>query len=160
MDDIAITPSTDAEVIAGLHAATVRVAYRDFFPGGQPPTAAALRLAWESRLADPTAMALVATSGGRPVGSVLTRANHEFGEGELSALHVLPGEWGRGIGSALHDAALAALAAAGHRRAGLWVIEANERARWMYERRGWVLRPEVAQRYFGVTEVRYSRAIP
>lgn len=159
MDEIAITPSADAAVIAGLHAATVGVAYRDFFPGGQPPTAAGLLLAWESRLADPTAVALVATRDGRPVGSVLARANHEFGEGELSALHVLPGEWGMGIGSALHDAALAELAAAGHRRAGLWVIAANERARGMYERRGWVLRPRVAQQYFGVTEVRYCLAM-
>ena len=160
MDEIGIAPSTDAEVIAGLHAATVGVAYRGFFPEAPPPTADELRPVWESWLEDPTALALVATTGGRPVGSVLARANREFGEGELAALHVLPAEWGRGVGGALHDAALTALAAAGHWRAGLWVIAANERARGMYERRGWVLRPEVAQQYLGVTEVRYFRNIP
>jgi GNAT superfamily N-acetyltransferase len=78
----------------------------------------------------------------------------------IAALHVLPAEWGRGIGSALHDAALTVLSRAGHRSAGLWVIAANQRARRMYEQRGWVLRPGVEQLSYGVPDVRYRRPLP
>jgi GNAT superfamily N-acetyltransferase len=68
----------------------------------------------------------------------MTRTDPKFGEGEIVGLHVLPSEWGQRIGSALHDAALAMLSGEGHRTAGLWVIAANQRARRMYERRGWL----------------------
>jgi len=67
---------------------------------------------------------------------------------------------GKRVGSALHDAALAVLAEEGYRTAGLWVIAANERARRMYERRGWVLCPGAGQQSYGVTEVRYRRDLP
>jgi GNAT superfamily N-acetyltransferase len=68
---------------------------------------------------------------------------------------VLSSEWGKGIGSGLHDAALAVLSEAGYRDAGLWVIAGNDRARRLYERRGWVRCPGVEQQAYGVTEVRY-----
>jgi ribosomal protein S18 acetylase RimI-like enzyme len=156
----AISPCADVEVLAALHQATVTVAYLGYFPDSPPPTVTGLRTIWAARLADPTAMALVACHGGRPVGSVMARADPEFGEGQVIGLHVLPAEWGQRIGSALLDAALAVLAQRGYRTAGLWVIAANERARHMYERRGWVLQPGVEQQSYGVTEVRYRRELP
>jgi ribosomal protein S18 acetylase RimI-like enzyme len=155
----AIAPCADAAVIAALHQATVTVAYRGYFRHRSPPTAAELQDVWTRRLADPTAAALVACRDGRPAGSVMTRADPEFGEGQIVGLHVLPSEWGQRIGSALHDAALAALSTAGYRTAGLWVIAANQRARRMYENRGWLLCPGIELCNLGVTEVRYRREL-
>lgn len=160
MADVAIFPCADAGVIAALHRATVAVAYREYFPDSPPPTVASLHAIWAERLADPTAVALVAYRGGRPVGSVMARADPDFPGGQLAGLHVLASEWGKGIGSRLHDAALAVLSEAGYHGAGLWVIAENNRARRMYERRGWVRCPGVGQQAYGVTEVRYRRELP
>jgi hypothetical protein len=84
--DVAIVPCADAGVIAALHRATVAVAYRDYFPGSPPPAVAELEVIWAERLADPTAMALVACRGGRPVGSVMARADPDFPGGQLTGL--------------------------------------------------------------------------
>ena len=158
--DVAIVPCADAGVIAALHQATVAVAYREYFPDSPPPTVAGLRAIWAERLADQTAVALAACRGGRPAGSVMARADPDFPGGQLVGLHVLPPEWGKGIGSDLHDAALAVLSEAGYHDAGLWVIAENNRARRMYERRGWVRCPGVEQQAYGVIEVRYRRELP
>jgi GNAT superfamily N-acetyltransferase len=155
-----IGPCADAGVIAAVHQAAVTFAYRGFFPDSPPPTVAELQAIWVTRLADPTAAVLLASRDGRPAGSVMASADPQFGEGQIAGLHVLPAEWGQGVGGALHDAALTVLSAAGHRTAGLWVIAANRRARRMYERRGWALLPGVEQQDYGVTEVRYRRELP
>jgi GNAT superfamily N-acetyltransferase len=157
---LAIAPCTDAEVLAAVQHATITVAYREYFPDTPPPTVAELAAIWAGRLADPTAVALVARRDGQPVGSVLARQDPDFPGGQIAGLYVLPAEWGQGAGSALHDAALAALSAAGYHAAGLWVIAANDRARRMYERRGWVCCPGVEQPAYGITEVRYRRELP
>jgi len=157
--DIAVTVCADAAVIAALHRATITVAYSGYFPHSEPPTLAELEALWATRLADPTAVALVARCDGSPVGSVMASADREFAEGHIAGLHVLPAVWGMGVGSSLHDAALMLLSEAGHHTAGLWVIAANNRARRMYERRGWVLRQGVEQDPYGVLEVRYQREL-
>ena len=147
-------------MIAALHRATVAVAYREYFPDSPPPTIAELQAIWAERLSDPTAVVLAACRGDRPVGSVMARTDPDFPGGQLVGLHVLPPEWGKGIGSGLHDAALAVLSEAGYSDAGLWVIAENSRARRMYERPGWARCPGVEQPAYGVTEVRYRRELP
>lgn len=160
MDRLALERCTDAGVLARIHAATVAVAYRPFFPAGStPPTADELTEEWVSRLADPTAVALLATVDGQPAGSVVARADRRFPGGELAALHVLPSQWGKRIGSVLHDAALDLLTGAGHDMAWLWVLAANDRARRMYERRGWTARPDTMKDYHGARELRYFRPL-
>lgn len=57
---------------------------------------------------------------------------------ELSVLHVEPAAQGAGVGSALHDAVLDRLRAAGRKGLHLWVYEANGQARDFYAARGWV----------------------
>jgi GNAT superfamily N-acetyltransferase len=59
--------------------------------------------------------------------------------GEILRLYTHPRGWGRGAGSALLARAVAALRAAGCRRAWLNTEARNERARQFYERRGWRL---------------------
>ena len=57
--------------------------------------------------------------------------------GEIPAIYVEPSAIGTRVGRALFEAATSALREAGYRRATLWVLEANERARRFYERAGW-----------------------
>jgi GNAT superfamily N-acetyltransferase len=146
----------DLAALIDLHLATVLVAYRDWFPPGSPePTPRQLSQVWSADLADAHGVLVCEDDDGALVGSVVARAT-----GDLARLHVRPARWGEGIGGALHDAALDALWAGGHERAGLWVIEANERARGLYERRGWTLDPDREPLVeLGVREVRYVREL-
>lgn len=57
--------------------------------------------------------------------------------GHLSRLYVDPAMWGAGIGTALHEAAMADLTSGSFPAATLWVLEGNLRARRWYERLGW-----------------------
>lgn len=59
------------------------------------------------------------------------------GWGEIYAIYTDPGFQGRGVGSAVHDAALARLAATSHIEAALWVLRSNTRTRQWYADRGW-----------------------
>jgi hypothetical protein len=93
-------------LIAAVHHAAISVAYRGYFTHSPPPTVAELRAAWTARLADPTATAFLASRDGQPAGSVMARADPQFGEGQIVGSHVLPSQWGQRIGSALHDSAL------------------------------------------------------
>lgn len=52
--------------------------------------------------------------------------------GEFSAIYVLRSHQGRGIGRAIMAAMAAALLAAGHSAASLWVLRQNDRARRFY----------------------------
>ncbi|GAA1282400.1 GNAT family N-acetyltransferase [Saccharothrix xinjiangensis] len=58
-------------------------------------------------------------------------------EGELNQLQVDPARWGRGVGHALHEAALAELRGRGLATAHLEVFAENERARRFYLAHGW-----------------------
>lgn len=83
--------------------------------------------------------------------------------GELFAINCHPGWFRRGVGQALLDWAERELARLGHRRAVLWVVDSNERARRFYERNGWHAdgRARVDQIGGGpVSEVRYAKSLP
>jgi GNAT superfamily N-acetyltransferase len=56
---------------------------------------------------------------------------------ELSALHVDPDAWRRGVGRALLAHARGELAAAGVAEARLWLLAGNARAAQLYARDGW-----------------------
>jgi RimJ/RimL family protein N-acetyltransferase len=73
---------------------------------------------------------LVAERDGRPVG--IAGIESEW----LQGFYVVPDEWGGGVATALHAAAVEAIAAA-HSEARLWCLEGNARARRFYERAGW-----------------------
>jgi ribosomal protein S18 acetylase RimI-like enzyme len=76
------------------------------------------------------------SQAGRAMGTVGFKSDPDVsGCGQLSKLHVLPERFGSGLGSMLYEAALGAIRNGGYRIAGLWVLEANTRARDFYERR-------------------------
>ena len=57
--------------------------------------------------------------------------------GEIAALYLSPGVWGRGIGGRLMTESLALFREAGFPLATLWVLDTNEPARRFYEACGW-----------------------
>jgi GNAT superfamily N-acetyltransferase len=59
------------------------------------------------------------------------------GVGEVFAIYVRPEVAGTGVGRDLFAGANDALSRSGFRRATLWVLEANARARRFYEKAGW-----------------------
>jgi GNAT superfamily N-acetyltransferase len=88
---------------------------------------------WRELLARADVAALVAEGRGELLGFAVVRP------GWLERLYTRPDAWGRGVGSRLHDEALDVLRDLGSSRCSLWVLEANDRARSFYERRGWRL---------------------
>jgi GNAT superfamily N-acetyltransferase len=121
----------DAATLFAMHRESAMAAYVDIFPQDRyafPDEA--MRAHWVAKLADAEATAIVAERAGRPVGFVCVSP------GWLESLFVVPAEWGSAVGRALHDEAVARLGLLGD-EARLWVLEANERARRFYERRGW-----------------------
>ena len=147
-----IRPATpaDAPAIAGVQARAWRYAYADIVE----PDAMLVPEETTPRWAD----AISARSGvivwdqdGRVVGFAAIEGN------ELQAIYVDPPAQGAGVGSALLDAAVAALRAAGHAEAFLWTFDANGLARAFYERHGWELVPGRQDRM--APEVRYRRTL-
>lgn len=107
------------------------VGYAHIFPRGEYPFPDdVVRKEWIERLGDGRWVVLAAIDG-EAVGTISTRGNR------IESLFVVPEQWGGGVGNALHDAALANLAAQGTATAELEVMAANLRARRFYEGRGW-----------------------
>jgi GNAT superfamily N-acetyltransferase len=105
----------------------------------------------------------VAEADGTVVGFTYLGPDEEPGTGILNAIHVDPDLVGSGVGRVLMRDALAKLAAGGWRRAVLWVLTSNARARRFYERGGWA--PDGVERddHIGaavVHQMRYERPLP
>jgi GNAT superfamily N-acetyltransferase len=142
----------DAEILFAIHRESAMAAYVHIFPPDRyrfPDDE--MRAHWVAALADPDTDMVVAERGLRRRLGGADRGRTGFAgaaggftpigfvgvsPGWLRNLFVLPGEWGSGAGSLLHDEAVRLLRAkeAGAR---LWVLEENERARRFYEHRGW-----------------------
>jgi GNAT superfamily N-acetyltransferase len=128
----------DADALAEIQAAASLAALAHVYPPDRYPFPTdAVRRRWRE-FTCAGGWVRIAEADGRAAGFVAVEPPW------LEALYVRPEAWGSGVAAALHDAALAELAAAGVRRATLWVLEANERARRFYERRGW--RPDGSTR--------------
>ena len=143
----------DAETLLQIHEAAAVARFSNVFPQERYPFPTdAVRTRWRAFFDEPDHRALVADVDGHPTGMAAILP------GWLDALYVLPDEWGKGVGSRLHDEAVALLRSFGGEEARLWVLELNENARGFYERRGWRLdgrRRSVASPPFPV-DVGYS----
>ncbi|MCP3856160.1 MAG: GNAT family N-acetyltransferase [Actinomycetia bacterium] len=136
----------DAGPAAEVHCSSALIAYADIFPAtAAKPTPESLTPGWATLLGSPDASVLVAEpadDSGELVGTVALVSDPEPDTDLLlSRLYVRPDWWGSGLGSDLHWSAIAASRELGAGRLALWVLEANERARAMYERWGWSLVP-------------------
>jgi GNAT superfamily N-acetyltransferase len=146
---------------------TWQTAYRGLLPdeylNGMQPEERARRYTFGSQ--DPAApQTLVAVDGSELVGfATVCALREEEAVGELSALHVDPGHWGRRIGLALIEAARSRLFASGFRSAHLWLLVGNARAERFYRLDGW--RPDGTRRsdvVWGATvdEIGFRRSLP
>jgi N-acetylglutamate synthase len=95
----------------------------------------------ERYLARNRGLSFVATDAGRVVGAVLCGTDGR--RGYLQHLAVAPPHRRRGIGRALAERALAALAAYGIDKCHLMVLPANTDARAFWARLGWAERDDV-----------------
>jgi GNAT superfamily N-acetyltransferase len=125
--------SDDAERLFEIQRETSLAAFAEIFPPDRHPFPDDdVRARWRVLLSRADSGVLLAERSSRTVGMVA------FAPGRLVALYVVPDQWGRGVGSRLHDAAVAALRELGA-EARLWVLADNRNARRFYERRGWQL---------------------
>jgi GNAT superfamily N-acetyltransferase len=104
-------------------------------------------------------IAEVASAGPDAKPGGLTPAGLAGDVGELYTLYVVPAHWSTGVGRALTEAALDGLRAAGYRRAVLWTLIENARARRFYDKAGFA--PDGATNTLeglgDVEELRYGR---
>lgn len=130
-----LRPATDdLETLLAIQREAAVDAFAHIYPAERYPFPDdEIRAGWAAALSDPEVEVYVAECGGVAAGSV--SVVHEY----LRTLYVLPVYQGRGVGSALHDLALARLRARGVRLAKLWTLEENRSGRGFYERRGWLL---------------------
>jgi GNAT superfamily N-acetyltransferase len=154
-----IRPATreDAAAIAALEVRAWRWAFVDLVADEDMPTVAGREARWREQ---PLDGARVWDQDGLIAGVVeIGPSPDEPGAGALRALYVDPAAQGAGIGSALHDWALAALRGAGHAAATLRVFTADGHAREFYAARGW--RPDGAsgEGPEHVPQLRYRRTL-
>jgi len=169
----------DARAIAEIGVAGWQAAYRGILPSDF--LAGLLvhprELAWRARLEsddEDGAPAWVAETDGRVLGFVAAgppRDEELATDGaadparvaEIYAIYVLPGEWRRGVGRSLLDAARGDLDRRGARVLVLWVLEDNSSGRAFYEAMGWApdgKRQTLDLGGIAVPEVRYRLLRP
>lgn len=159
--------AADASAIAAVHVRSWQGTYRGQLPDDYLDSLSIHRRSevWTRILAEtdlPRAGAFVLEDGNEIVGFTHfcpSRDPDTPATGELTAIYLLPEVWGRGGGRLLLEAAMTNLRKAGFRRATLWVLSTNARARCFYEHMGWS--PDGAvktddRRSFGLVEIRYA----
>ena len=158
----------DARAVAEVHVRTWQEAYRGIVPDAVLDALDVDERArsWDEWLVTPPPGVETFVAEDDDDGTVIGFVNvgpdrdGEPGVGELNAIYLRAAGWGRGIGRALMDQAVAALRAAGHREAVLWVLAANARTRRFYEATGWAADgAEQELEGLGLLEVRYRRAL-
>jgi GNAT superfamily N-acetyltransferase len=144
-ESLLIRPATpgDARSVAEVHVGSWRHAYRGMLPDEYLDRLSVdeREAMWHEAFADGTSGAFVAEMDGGIAGFASFAPSRDDdaseGVGEIPAIYVAPSELGRGVGRELLAAATRALREGGYRRATLWVLEANARARRFYEKAGW-----------------------
>ncbi|RGC66217.1 putative acetyltransferase [Micromonospora sp. MW-13] len=158
----------DLRPVGALHQRSRVAAYSSFLQAAAlaDPTPEAMGAYWAERWTweRDTNLMTVAERDGRLVGfSYLGPDDQDDpATGLLNAIHLDPDERGRGTGRALMVDALATMRGRGWRRAVLWVLERNARARRFYERGGWHPTGECRDEHIGTTrtpQLRYAREI-
>ncbi|MFD2417767.1 GNAT family N-acetyltransferase [Amycolatopsis pigmentata] len=159
---------TDAEAIGRIHVVAWQATYAGVLPAEflRNLSVADRQRAWRERLAqdDPRRHVLVVTADSDVVGFACAGVCRDDDApprtGELWSIYLIPAHWGHGHGRRLHDETLAALERDSYRRATLWVLDSNARARRFYENRGWspdgATKAEPIGGSAPLTEIRYA----
>jgi GNAT superfamily N-acetyltransferase len=129
--------AADLDTLFEIQKAASTAAFAHVYPPDQyafPDEAVRTELA--GRLARDETTYWAAEENGTAVGFV------GVSPGWIDQLYVLPDAQGRGVGSALLEAAIAHRREAGDAELRLWTLESNEAGRRFYEACGWRLAPE------------------
>lgn len=136
----------DAPVVARVHTASWRQAYRGLLPQEylDALSVEARTKTWAkafSQLPGQTPTNLVAELDGQIIGFTCVGPSRDDDTDtatcELWGLYLDPAHWGAGHGHTLHTEALDVARASGAAAAILWVLTTNQRARHFYESHGW-----------------------
>ena len=133
--------SADADVVAAIHTASWRTAYRgilddEFLDGPLEGYSRSRWRAWFTLIGGPPAHLVLAERGGVPVGFLcVVHSGGEFGD-LVANLHVLSDARGNGIGRQLLREAARLVQEQGRSAMHLWVYSSNERAIRFYARAG------------------------
>ncbi len=156
-----------AEDIAYVHAMSWREAYHGIVPDEFLEDFTPEKRADVFRKSFPSSPDefYIAYLDGQPMGMLvigkLRDADADEHAGEIGAIYLLAGYWGKGYGKQLMDFAISRLKELSYRTVTLWVLEANERARKFYERYGYVFDGAKKEINIGkpLTEIRYVYSI-
>jgi ribosomal protein S18 acetylase RimI-like enzyme len=171
---VKIRPATidDAPAIAEVHVRSWQWAYRGQIPDDYLDRMSdTLDRRIEARRAELANLPLddrwwVAEQAGQIVGFAITQPSRDDDvpplTGEVALIYLLPEAAGKGVGRALFARAVEDLRERGYRRATLWVLESNARARRFYEAAGFA--PDGARKTEErpgalLHEVRYYKAL-
>lgn len=126
--------SDEAEALFRVQRASALAGFSHIFDAAEHPFPDdAERARWSSDLNSPEITVLVADLDGDLVGVAVIDGI------TLERLFVAPDQWGKGVGTLLHDEVVDLLRQQGRTRCELWVLEENHEARRFYENRGWKL---------------------
>ena len=132
----------DGAGVAEVRVVSWRAAYRGLMPDEILNRMKPDGDRWEEAIAShaPRTSLLVADDDGQIMGFSLLGPDRDGAEdtGEIVAIYLRPEVWDRGYGWALMEHSVVALREHGFRRAVLWVLESNERARRFYETAAWI----------------------
>jgi ribosomal protein S18 acetylase RimI-like enzyme len=167
MTTVRLATVSDADAIGRVQVETWKTAYAGLLPQETIDAfdVSARQAMWREglgRAPRPGSATFLALVEDDVVGFAAVGASHsENGAGELYAIYVDPGHWGRGAGRALIERSEASLRESGFPSALLWVIEGNERAERFYRAAGWERDGEKEDVFQGalVTELRYRKQL-
>jgi GNAT superfamily N-acetyltransferase len=120
---------------------------------------------WHALHEDPAVTMLLAEEDGELLGLTACGESRDpdAGDtvGEVRTIFVAAGGWGRGVGTALMEAALDDLRARGYAEATVWSFADNERANRFYEARGFARdgTERTEDVWASIREVRYRRSL-
>jgi GNAT superfamily N-acetyltransferase len=145
--------------------ASAKAGFADLLPAGHPFPEIDLDL-WHALLEGSAVSLLLAEDGGELLGLTACGESRDPDAGgttgEVRTFFVAPGQWRRGVGRALMEAALEDMLERGYAEATVWSFAANDRANAFYEAHGFVR--DGAERsqetWAHIPEIRYRRALP
>lgn len=156
----------DAIDIAQIHVKTWQCAYRGQVPDSflDAMSVQKRKEKWQAALEHPEKgeYVLIAEADGKTVGWCTGGASRDEDAdpdtGELQGIYIHSEYLGKGVGTALMEYLFRLLRKDRYKRATLWVLDTNKKARDFYEKRGWTIEGKtkiVPREGFELHEVRY-----
>lgn len=127
-----------SEILAGIMRSAWRSAFRGILPDAvieQYTQAESCKAMFRQILSSGIGTMYLAERNSRPMG-LLYWFSESREDARIEALLTIPDAWGKGIGAALIEKALADAKAAGHATIHVWPFAENHRARRFYEKWG------------------------